>query len=75
MSKEAEILRRCISCHDTHLCQKSSKLRGVMYLRCVSLTKSYFKCSNAFLSLPLRRLRQFQVNPIYFTDVVKTHKS
>ena len=39
MSKEAEILRTCISCHDTHLCQKASKSRGVMYLRCVSLTK------------------------------------
>ena len=40
MSKEAEILTTCISCHDTRLCQKSSKSRGVMYLRCVSLTKS-----------------------------------
>ena len=28
MSKEAEILRTCTSCHDTHLCQKSSKSRG-----------------------------------------------
>ena len=35
MSKEAEI-----SCHDTHLCQKSSKSKRVMYLRCVSLTKT-----------------------------------
>ena len=40
MSKEAEILRRCISCHYIHLCQKSSKSKGVMYLRFVSLTKN-----------------------------------
>ena len=29
MSKEAEILRRCISCHDKHMCQKSRKSRGL----------------------------------------------
>ena len=41
MSKEAEILRKCVSCHDEHMCQQSRKSRGeVMYLRCVSLTKS-----------------------------------
>ena len=40
MSKNAEILRTYISCHDTHICQKLSKSRGVMYLRCVSLTIS-----------------------------------
>ena len=40
MTKEAEILRKCISCHDKHMCQNSRKLRGIMYLRCVSLTKS-----------------------------------
>ena len=28
MSKEAEILRICISCHDTHLCQKSKQIGG-----------------------------------------------
>ena len=28
MSKEVEISRTCISCHDTQLCQKSSKSRG-----------------------------------------------
>ena len=28
MSKEAEILTTCISSHDTHLYQKSSKSRG-----------------------------------------------
>ena len=40
MNKEIEMLRTCISCHDTHLCQKSSKSRGVVYLTCVSLSKS-----------------------------------
>ena len=25
MSKEAEILRKCVSCHDEHICQKSRK--------------------------------------------------
>ena len=25
MSKEAELLRRCVSCHDNHMCQKSRK--------------------------------------------------
>ena len=40
MSKEAEILRNCVSCHDEHMCQKSRKSMGFMYLRCVSLTKS-----------------------------------
>ena len=46
MSKEAEILRKCVSCHDEHMCQKSRKSRGVMYLRCVSLKKvtlNYFE--------------------------------
>ena len=28
MSKEAEILKTGICCHDTHFCQKSSKSRG-----------------------------------------------
>ena len=36
MNKEAEILKTGIS----HFCQKSSKSRGVMYLRCVGLTKT-----------------------------------
>ena len=40
MSKEAEILRKCVSCHDEHMCQKIKEIEGVMYLRCVSLTKS-----------------------------------
>ena len=44
MSKEAEILRKCVSCHNEHMYQKSGKSRGggggVMYLRFVSLTKS-----------------------------------
>ena len=25
MSKEAEILRKCVSCHDKHMCQKPIK--------------------------------------------------
>ena len=28
MSKEAEILRKCVSCHDEHICQKSRKSGG-----------------------------------------------
>ena len=28
MSKEGEMLRKCISCHDKHMCQKSRKSRG-----------------------------------------------
>ena len=28
MSKEADILRKCVSCHDEHVCQKSRKSRG-----------------------------------------------
>ena len=36
MSKEAEILTACISCHDT----QGGWGRGVMYPRCVSLTRS-----------------------------------
>ena len=28
MSKEAEILRNCISCHGKHICQKSRKSMG-----------------------------------------------
>ena len=39
MSKEAEISRKCISCHNKYMCQKLRKSRGVMYLRCVSLKK------------------------------------
>ena len=34
MSKEAEILRKCVSCHD-------EKSRGVMYHSCVSLSKRF----------------------------------
>ena len=40
MSKEAAVLRKRVSCGDEHMCQKSRKSRGVMYLTCVSLTKS-----------------------------------
>ena len=41
MSEEAEILRKCISCHDKTHMPKNQKNRGeVMYLSCVSLTKS-----------------------------------
>ena len=39
MSKEAEILKTGLSCHDTHL-PKIKQIKGVMYLRCVGLTKS-----------------------------------
>ena len=39
MDKEAEILRKCASCHDEYMCQKSRKSRGFMYLRWVNLTK------------------------------------
>ena len=28
MSKEAEILRKCVFCHDEHMCQKSRKSKG-----------------------------------------------
>ena len=28
MIKEAEILRKCVSCRDKHMCQKSRKSRG-----------------------------------------------
>ena len=46
MSKEAEILRKCIFCHDKHMCQKSRKLRepcisGVSVLQKVTL--NYFE--------------------------------
>ena len=41
MSKEAEILKKCISCHDEHMCQKIKEIEGGgMHLRCVRLTKS-----------------------------------
>ena len=39
MSKEAEISITGISCHDT-LLPKIKQIKGVMYLRCVSLTKA-----------------------------------
>ena len=45
MSKEAEIWRKCVSCHDEHMCQISRKSEGGgggMYLMCVSLTKGDF---------------------------------
>ena len=29
MSKEAEILRKCVSCHDEHMCQNQGDLRGL----------------------------------------------
>ena len=38
MGKEAEILKTGLSCHDT-LLPKIKQTRGVMYLRCVGLTK------------------------------------
>ena len=41
MSKEAEILKTGLSCHDTLLPKiKQIKGGGVMYLRCVGLTKT-----------------------------------
>ena len=44
MSKEAEILKTGLSCHDT-LLPKNKQIKGgggggVMYLRCVGLTKT-----------------------------------
>ena len=39
MSKEAEILKTGISCHNTLLPRKN-KSRGNIYLRCVGLTKA-----------------------------------
>ena len=39
MSKEAEILKAGLSCHDT-LLPKIKQIKGVMYLRCVGLTKT-----------------------------------
>ena len=38
MSKETEILTTCISC-------QIKKIKGVMYLRCVSVTKSALNLS------------------------------
>ena len=69
MRKEAEILRTCISCHhDTHLCQKSSKSRGVMYLRCISLQKVTLKwllwktaCYKNFSSTSVLKVIHFQI--------------
>ena len=39
MSEEAEISKTSISCHDT-LLPKIKQIKGVMYLRCVGLTKT-----------------------------------
>ena len=40
MSKEAEILKTDISCHDTHFSKnQANQGGGVMYLRCVGLTE------------------------------------
>ena len=39
MSEEAEISKTGISCHDTRL-PKIKQIKGVMYLRCVGLTKT-----------------------------------
>ena len=36
MTKKAEILRKCISCHDKHMCQKSRKSRGGGGGSCIS---------------------------------------
>ena len=48
MSKEAEILRKCVSCHDEHMCQKSRKSRGscisgVSVLQKVALKQSFYE--------------------------------
>ena len=48
MSKEAEILRKCVSCHDRRMCQKSRKSRGscisgVSVLQKVALEHFIFK--------------------------------
>ena len=45
MSKKAEILRECISCHDKHMCQKikeieGSCISGVSVLQKVTLKQS-----------------------------------
>ena len=40
MSKEAEILKTGLSCHDTLLPKIKQIKGGVMYLRCVGLTKT-----------------------------------
>ena len=46
MSKEAEILRKCVSCHDEHMCQKSRKSRGSCILGVPVLQKVTLKHKN-----------------------------
>ena len=45
MSKEAEILKTGLSCHET-LLPKIKQSRGVMYLRCVGLQMLTVKLSD-----------------------------
>ena len=44
MNKEAEILRKCVSCHDEHMCQKSRKSRGSCISGVSVLQKVTLKC-------------------------------
>ena len=59
MSKEDEILRKCVSCHDVHMCQQSRKSRGscisgVSVLQKVTLkTITLFGCIVHFRHPPL----------------------
>ena len=53
MSKEAEILMTGISCHDTHLCQKSSKSRGSCISGVSVLQEMTLKLSDYGQKLPL----------------------
>ena len=51
MSKEAEILRKWMSCHGKHMYQNSRKSRESMYLSCVNLTKSDSQAVQMWLGL------------------------
>ena len=77
MSNEAEILTTCLSCHGTHVCQKSSGSRGscisrVSVLQKVTLKKFTFFSNNQEWPR-FRPFRKINVLSLYSSNL-KDHR-
>ena len=73
MSKEAEILRKWVSCDDEHMCQKSRKSRGSCISGVSVLQKVTLNGHQAFQSEPIRSTH-FSFETTLFIIVIITYK-